>query len=212
MNKHQDIVGGPGPYGMAPWGYPGTLAFGADGDPGAGMAPPGMVLPYGNCYGPQPYFDPQVAAAIAMARHTVAYGPLCGPQEVEQMMPFEQLSADLLAGASVELKATPELPAKLIRLFIPTSVAQYLAVVDCKIGVKSQLVGTSGPIPALVFCENSTNNRINGDTCAVVQPVKLTIKNISSSTLPSGTVIGCCGVVAIQGGQGHIFGGPGSGF
>lgn len=219
--NHQDLIGGPGPWGYGGGGYPGMLAFGAEGDPSGQMAPPGMVLPYnGGCYGPAPYVDPSYVAALALGRHAVAFGPLCGPQEVEQMLPFEALPSDL-AGASaagaadggvVTLEAIPELPAKLVRLFIPTNIATYLAVLNIEIGIKSQLVGTSGPIPALVFCENSTNNRINGDTCQVRQPIKLTIRNVSTSLLAAGNVIGCCGVVAVQGGQPHIYGGPGSGY
>jgi hypothetical protein len=79
-------------------------------------------------------------------------------------------------------------------------------VLDITIGIKSQLPG-KGFIPGLVFSEVSTNNRINGDTCYIRQPVVARVKNVSQATC---TVEAAIGVVAVQGAGPRIIG-PGSG-
>jgi len=216
--KNQDLVGMVlGPNAPGGWGYPGMIAFGQDGtDPSAPVPaapPPGHPAHhyanpymYGGCYGPAPTLDPHFVAAMTAQRHAVLVGPNCGPQEVEQMLGFENIPASIPVGATVTVNATPENIAKLTRLFIPSSVASSVVVIDVKIGQKSQLLG-SGAIPGLVFSEVSTNNRINGDTCYIRQPVKLTFQNVGLSDI-GGLFYAAVGLIGVQGGNPQILGGP----
>ncbi len=221
-NRNHDIMGAalgfpnvgngfPGAWGPGyggPWGgYP-TTAFGLVLDTSQQMQAPSGPMMAPPCGYPPSYADQNLVNAMILKQHSAIVGADCGPQETEQM--FGNAAADdLEPQASVNLEFTPELVCKLTRLFIPTSIASQLVVLDLSIGIKSQFPG-KGVQPALVYSEVSTNNRINGDTCYIRQPIVLTIKNISGNTIPGDLLACAVGVVAVQGAGPRIYG-PGSG-
>lgn len=163
-----------------------------------------LGMPPGFCgYGVPAVYDPVLQGSLVAAQNSAVVTADNGPQATEQMIGQDQ-ELTLEPGAIGTLTFTPELVAKLRRLFIPTKCASQLAVLEVKIGIKSQLVG-SGAIPGLVFSEVSTNNRINGDTCYIRQPVIVRVKNVSGSTVEVESAVG---VTAVQGaGAPRIIGG-----
>ncbi len=224
MKNNHDLIGSalgfPGAWGpgWAGWGpAPGTVAFGGNEFPtqeqleqyraamtrlGAGAVPP---FGPGCGYGAPAMIDPVLAASMIAKQHGVVVGADYGPQETEQMLGADDnivLEPDEVG----TLTFTPELVAKLVRFFLPTKCASQLSVLDITIGIKSQLPG-KGKIPGLVFSEVSTNNRINGDTCYIRQPVVARVQNVSQATV---TVEAAVGLVAVQGAGPRIIG-PGSG-
>jgi len=226
------VIGGPGqgwpgawgPGWGGPWGgYPVT-AFGVDeiaagqaaqdfaaqymARAQAALAPPAGPMMVPGCGYSAAYADPNLVNALILKQHSAIVGTDCGPQEREQMFGNKPVG-DLEPNDIVNVEFTPELVCKLTRLFIPTSVASQLCVLDCTIGIKSQFPG-KGIQPGLVYSEISTNNRINGDTCYIRQPIVVTVQNCSLTTIPGNHLAFAVGVVNVQGANPQIYG-PGSG-
>jgi len=229
MNRYNhDLIGSalgfPGAWGpgWGGWGpAAGTTAFGGNEFPdpalaGAALAhrkaqmeayhaamAAGMAAPFQGGCGPAgpSYLDPAIMNAMIASQGSVIVGSDYGPQATEQMI-GQSSELVLEPGQTGSLEYIPELVAKLVRFFLVTKCASQLSVLDITIGIKSQLPG-KGRIPGLVYSEVSTNNRINGDTCYIRQPVVALIKNVSESSC---TVESAVGMIAVDGAGPRIVG------
>jgi hypothetical protein len=85
-----------------------------------------------------------------------------------------------LAGAPGSVTRRPQVPIKIKRLVIPSSIASAFDITDIKVGKDSQLVG-SDPIPGETFSPTAFGVELNGDTAQVGNDVSISFVNISGA-------------------------------
>lgn len=92
------------------------------------------------------------------------------------------LKADAVtpAGAPGSVTRRPQVPIKIKRLVIPSSIAAAFDITDIKVGKDSQLVG-SDPIPGETFSPTAFGVELNGDTAQVGNDVSISFVNISGA-------------------------------
>lgn len=183
MNRNQDIIGNWG------GGWPGHIAFGAEGDPGAAMVGPGqfpfagsnqLVSPFGGPCGPGAMIDPNALATLIASKNSALVGMDCPSHAVDQILPFE--SVDIDANDTVVVQATPQILFAANRLIIPSSIGSQVAINSCTIGTRNQFAG-SGPILGLMLAENATYVKVAFDTLSVNMPAFLSVTNLTGSTV-----------------------------
>lgn len=188
--------------GAGPYGWPQQMVFGADGG-GAALA-----SPYGCGGYPDPMLDPALTASLIAAKNSVMLGQNCYGSEVDQLLGFE--AAFIAAGDTVIVAATPQLICKPFRIIIPSNVASQVVINSFTIGTRNQLAG-NGPVPGLALYEGATYVKLNCDTCAINQPMFLSVTNISTGNLGDSETgspgfYACVVVKAITGGNPNLIG------
>jgi hypothetical protein len=97
--------------------------------------------------------------------------------EAEDICTFPMTQVN--GGATEIITASPQLPFKPHRIFIPKVHAQYFCVNEFRIGRTWQIQVTSAPIPAVTFSEDDINPRLNCDTCMPGQVISLSVTNLT---------------------------------
>jgi len=189
MNQ-RDIIGNWGGC-----GWPGMIAFGADGS-AASADPNAMLVANGfnfntnpfACGSPAPMVDPNALATLIASKNSALVGMDCPSHAVDQILPFE--SVDIAGNDTVVVQAVPQILFAANRLLIPSSIATQIAINSCTIGTRNQFAG-SGPVHGLTFAENATYVKVAFDTLSVNMPAFLSVTNLTANTVTFyGTFIG----------------------
>jgi hypothetical protein len=81
----------------------------------------------------------------------------------------------------VDVVSRPQIVFRGERLVVPSSIAQFFAIVDIKVGNRSQLANSTA-LPASTFAENAVGVRLSLDTATVAQDIALVVENVSPDT------------------------------
>jgi hypothetical protein len=115
----------------------------------------------------------------------VAYGS--NPQVVDRPLmdirqfPLGFISTGFPASAEASVVSRPQVVFRGERLIVPSNVSPSFAILDVKVGNRSQLVNSTA-LPAQMFIETAVGIRLSMDTAAVAQDVALIVQNTSSSS------------------------------
>lgn len=95
--------------------------------------------------------------------------------------PLGFFEEDIAAGDNADVVSRPQVTFRGERLVIPASVGASFALLDIKVGNKSQLVN-SVQLPSAVFAENAIGVRLSMDTASIAQDIALQVLNTTAST------------------------------
>jgi hypothetical protein len=99
----------------------------------------------------------------------------CGPSTARRYtLSFE--SANIPAGAIVDVVKFPQVIFRSERLFIPSSIAPDFSIVSITIGNRPQYAA-SGAVPAEMFTEVAINNELGMDTAQPGVQIILQVRN-----------------------------------
>lgn len=156
---------------------------------------PGFAGPAGFGGGPFGCFAGPVQAPLAIQRNLqplVGLAPRCPTRSQTQYVGFG--SCCIEPCGTVTLRCSPCVLLKVIRFFIPSSIAYQLQVDQITVNGKETLINC-GPVPASMFVENATF--IETISTETIQPgccIEIQLTNISDSTVEA-TVSGICRVM-----------------
>ena len=79
---------------------------------------------------------------------------------------------------AVDVISRPQIVFKGERLVVPSNIAADFAIIDVKVGNRSQLANSTA-LPAQVFCETAIGVRLALDVAVVAQDIALVVENVS---------------------------------
>ena len=85
-----------------------------------------------------------------------------------------------IPGGAIDVVSRPQIVFRGERLVVPSSIASFFALIDIKVGNRSQLANSTA-LPAQVFQENAVGVRLALDTAVVAQDIALIVENVSAS-------------------------------
>jgi hypothetical protein len=129
-------------------------------------------------YGPPPFFAAPPGGGIAYGgAPAVVERPLRDMREFP--LGFFQSGISAIMGA-IDVISRPQIVFRGERLVVPSSIASDFALIDIKVGNRSQLANSTA-LPAQVFQENAVGVRLALDTAVVAQDIALIVENVSVS-------------------------------
>ena len=129
-------------------------------------------------YGPAPFFAAPPGGGIAYGgAPAVVERPLRDMREFP--LGFFQSGISTIMGA-IDVISRPQIVFRGERLVVPSSIAADFALIDIKVGNRSQLANSTA-LPAQVFQENAVGVRLALDTAVVAQDIALIVENVSIS-------------------------------
>jgi len=129
-------------------------------------------------YGPPPFFAAPPGGGIAYGgAPAVVERPLRDMREFP--LGFFQSGISMIMGA-IDVISRPQIVFRGERLVVPSSIAADFALIDIKVGNRSQLANSTA-LPAQVFQENAVGVRLALDTAVVAQDIALIVENVSAS-------------------------------
>ncbi len=129
-------------------------------------------------YGPPPFFAAPPGGGIAYGgAPAVVERPLRDMREFP--LGFFQSGISAIMGA-IDVISRPQIVFRGERLVVPSSIAADFALIDIKVGNRSQLANSTA-LPAQVFSEVAVGVRLALDTAVVAQDIALIVENVSVS-------------------------------
>ena len=179
----EEIVGQAGPHPLGPMAGPHPAMHPAMHHPhgplphhpywGQGVFLPGPA----PIYGPPPFFAAPPGGGIAYGgAPAVVERPLRDMREFP--LGFFQSGISMIMGA-IDVISRPQIVFRGERLVVPSSIAADFALIDIKVGNRSQLANSTA-LPAQVFQENAVGVRLALDTAVVAQDIALIVENVSA--------------------------------
>jgi hypothetical protein len=125
--------------------------------------------------GPGPYFAAPPGGGIAYGgAPAVVERPLRDMREFP--LGFFQSGILPVMGA-IDVVSRPQIVFRGERLVVPSSIASFFALIDIKVGNRSQLANSTA-LPAQTFAENAVGVRLALDTAVVAQDIALVVENV----------------------------------
>jgi len=136
--------------------------------------------------GPGPYFAAPPGGGIAYGgAPAVVERPLRDMREFP--LGFFQSGISMIMGA-IDVVSRPQIVFRGERLVVPSSIASFFALIDIKVGNRSQLANSTA-LPAQTFAENAVGVRLALDTAVVAQDIALVVENVDTATESAVTFI-----------------------